>query len=88
MPVLEAFRCGCPVLTSDITSLPEVAGQAAYLVDPYDTGQIVEGMLRLANDETLRRELTARGHRRAEIFSWERTASIILGALENLPPNR
>ncbi len=44
MPVLEAFHCDCPVLTSNITSLPEVAGDAAYVVDPYDTDQIADGI--------------------------------------------
>ena len=75
---------GCPVLTSNITSMPEVASDAAYLVDPYDTGQIAEGMLKLALDERLRRELAARGVERAKTFSWERTAKIILDQLEEI----
>jgi glycosyltransferase involved in cell wall biosynthesis len=86
LPVLEAFRCGCPALTSDITSLPEVAGEAAYLVDPYDVGQIAEGMLRLASDSELRQDLVERGFQRARLFSWERTARIILDGIERLGP--
>jgi glycosyltransferase involved in cell wall biosynthesis len=82
LPVLEAFRCGSPVLGSNITSIPEVAGEAAYLVDPYNIDQIAEGMLRLAMDEKLRQDLIKRGHQRARVFSWERTARIILDAIE------
>jgi len=85
LPVLESFRCGCPVLTSNISSLPEVADEAAYLVDPYNTDQIVEGMLRLATDNELRRELIDKGQHRAELFSWNQTARIILNAIEAHP---
>lgn len=82
LPVLESFRCGCPVLTSNVTSIPEVTGDAAYLVDPYDTNQIANGMLKLANDSALRESLFAKGHEQAKKFSWEKTARIILNALE------
>lgn len=81
LPILEAFRCGCPVLTSNITAMPEVAGDAAYLIDPYDTNQIAEGMIRLALDEKLCQDLKERGLERAKIFSWERTANIVLKEL-------
>jgi len=65
-PVLEAFRCGCPILTSNITSIPEVAGDAAYLVDPYDIDQIANGMVKLSTDPVLRQMLIARGHEQAK----------------------
>jgi glycosyltransferase involved in cell wall biosynthesis len=84
LPVLEAFRCGCPVLTSSITSIPEVAGDAAYLVDPYDTDQISAGMMALAMDDALRQELILRGTRRAQTFSWEKSAGIILDQLVDM----
>ena len=83
MPVLEAFRCDCPILTSNITSIPEVAGEAAYLVDPYDTDQIAHGMLMLATDSSLRQMLIIKGRRQAKIFSWEKTARIILDSLQS-----
>ena len=83
LPVLESFRCGCPVLTSNVTSIPEVAGNAALLVDPYDTDQIADGMLKLANDSALREALIAKGYEQAKKFSWAKTAEIILSALEN-----
>jgi glycosyltransferase involved in cell wall biosynthesis len=82
-PILEAFRCNSPVLTSNVTSMPEVAGGAAYLVDPYDTDQIRAGMMRLATDEALRKELIRRGIERAKDFSWENSASVILEQLAN-----
>ena len=82
LPVLEAFRCGCPILTSNNSSIPEVAGDAAYLVDPYDTDQIAEGIVKLATDPVLRQTLVARGHVQAKKFSWDRTARSILNALE------
>ena len=83
MPVLEAFRSGCPILTSNITSIPEVAGEAAYLVNPYDTSRIAEGMLKLGTDPDLRRDLIAMGYEQSKKFSWERTARIILDGLES-----
>jgi len=81
IPILEAFGCGCPVLTSNITSMPEVAGDAAYLVDPYDEGQIAEGILKLGSDAILRKDLIELGFDQASRFSWERTAKIILERL-------
>jgi glycosyltransferase involved in cell wall biosynthesis len=82
LPILEAFHCGCPVLTSNLTSMPEVAGDAAYLVDPYDTQQISMGILKLVRDEGLRRDLIAKGFERAKQFSWEKSAAIVLNRLE------
>ena len=73
-PVLEAMACGCPVITSTTSSLPELAGDAALLVDPTDTGAIAAAMRRLIDDRGLRHELAERGRRRAARFEWERTA--------------
>jgi glycosyltransferase involved in cell wall biosynthesis len=84
MPILEAFNCGCPVLTSNITSMPELAGEAAYLVDPYDEQQISEGILKLALDDRYSQELAGKGFARAKLFSWEKTAGAILEKLETL----
>ncbi|MBM4038317.1 MAG: glycosyltransferase family 4 protein [Planctomycetes bacterium] len=74
MPVLEAMACGTPVVTSNSSSLPEVAGDAALLVDPLDTGAIAEATRRLLEDEALARTLAARGIERARLFPWSRTA--------------
>lgn len=81
MPVLEAMACGAPVLTSTTSSLPEVAADAALLVDPEDTAAIAAGLARLAADPALRAELRARGLLRAAQFTWERCAEETLRVL-------
>jgi glycosyltransferase involved in cell wall biosynthesis len=70
LPPLEAMACGVPVVTSNVSSLPEVAGDAALLVDPYDVDAIAGAIRRAVEDETLRQELSARGLARARQFSW------------------
>jgi glycosyltransferase involved in cell wall biosynthesis len=80
--VLEAMACGAPVLASDSSSLPEVAGDAALLVDPTDVGAIAAGLVRLANDASLRADLRARGLARAAQFTWDRCAAQTLEVLQ------
>jgi len=70
LPVLESQACGTPVLTSDVSSLPEAAGDAALMVDPYDVKAIAAGLNRLLVDEPLRRELRERGLVHARAFTW------------------
>jgi glycosyltransferase involved in cell wall biosynthesis len=74
LPVVEAMACGLPVLTSNVSALPETAGGAALLVDPNDTEAIAEGIERLLTDRELRERLRALGMLRASAFSWEETA--------------
>jgi glycosyltransferase involved in cell wall biosynthesis len=74
LPVLEAQACGTPVLTSNVSSLPEAAGNAALMVDPYDVEALAAELSRLLADATLRQELRERGIGHAEQFSWSRTA--------------
>jgi glycosyltransferase involved in cell wall biosynthesis len=81
MPVLEAMACGAPVLTAATSSLPEVAGDAALLVDPEDTAAIAAGLARLASDAALRADLRARGLARAAMFTWDRCAGETLRVL-------
>jgi glycosyltransferase involved in cell wall biosynthesis len=71
LPPLEAMASGTPVVTSNVSSLPEVAGDAAVLVDPYDAHAIADGIHRVLSDETLRRDLRKKGVARAGQFSWE-----------------
>jgi glycosyltransferase involved in cell wall biosynthesis len=71
LPPLEAMASGTPVVTSNVSSLPEVAGDAAVLVDPYDAQAIADGIYRVLSDETLRRDLRKKGVARAGMFSWE-----------------
>lgn len=75
LPPLEAMACGSPVLTSNITSLPEVVGDAALLVDPLRTSAIGEALLALIRNDTLRQDLRQKGLERVKHFSWDRTAS-------------
>src|SRR6266496_1885161 len=71
LPPLEAMASGTPVVTSNVSSLPEVAGDAAILVDPHDPQAIAHGISRLLTDEKLRRDLRMKGLARARQFSWE-----------------
>jgi len=71
LPPLEAMASGTPVVTSNVSSLPEVTGDAAVLVDPYRPEAIADGIERVLGDETLRRDLRAKGLARARQFSWE-----------------
>jgi glycosyltransferase involved in cell wall biosynthesis len=82
LPVLEAQAGGIPVMTARGSSLPEVAGDAALYVDPTDVEAIAQAMLRLSQDETLRQELIAAGHRNVQRFSWEKAAAETLAVLE------
>jgi len=82
LPVLEAMAAGAPVLTSDRSSLPEVAGEAARYVDPTDVAAIRAGLRDLLADPAAREVLREAGRRRASTFTWEATARATLAALE------
>lgn len=77
-PVLEAMSCGCPVITSAVSSLPELVGQSAILINPHDYQEIAAAMERLLARPDLRKRLKNSGRRRAQLFSWEKTAHEIL----------
>lgn len=74
LPVLEAMACGCPVVSSHASSLPEVTGDAALLVDPDDADGMAKAMTQVLTDPVLASDLRARGTARAAQFSWDRTA--------------
>jgi glycosyltransferase involved in cell wall biosynthesis len=82
LPVLEAMRCGTPVVASSISSIPEVAGEAALLVDPTDVSAMAAAMKRLLTESGLSEELRQAGFIQAAKFSWPRTASLLLQALD------
>ncbi|MBL8130991.1 MAG: glycosyltransferase family 4 protein [Anaerolineae bacterium] len=82
-PVLEAMTCGTPVICSSTSSLPELAGDAALLVDPLSEVAIAAAMRQIASDEALRSDLIARGLAQARQFSWEAAAAAALDALES-----
>ena len=73
LPVLEAMACGTPVITSNLSSLPEVAGEAAILINPYNTAEITDAMRIIAEDREVRSHLSIQGINRANQFSWEKT---------------
>ena len=74
MPVLEAMACGAPVVTSNRTALPEVAGEAALLVNPENDEELAEAMVRVLRDASLRESFRGKGFERAKLFTWERAA--------------
>jgi glycosyltransferase involved in cell wall biosynthesis len=80
LPVVEALACGAVVVASNTTSIPEVAGSAALLVDPTDETAIAEAIARAATDEHLRDQLKAAGPERARLFSWDRCADLTVEA--------
>lgn len=75
LPVLESFQCGVPVITSSKTSLPEVAGDAALLVDPFSITDISSALYKIWNDPMLKSDLIAKGHARVKDFSWDKAAA-------------
>jgi glycosyltransferase involved in cell wall biosynthesis len=81
-PILEAMACGTPVVCSNTSSLPEVAGEAALLVDPEDTSALVTAIGRLLADAPLQASLAAKGLEQMKRFSWERAAKETLAALD------
>lgn len=87
LPVLEAMACGVPVVTSNVSSLPEVVGDAAVLVDPTDVMSIADAMKRLFTDDVLVKELRERGPSRARLFSWDKTGRAVRGVLREVAPS-
>lgn len=84
MPILEAMACGCPVITSNISACPEVAGDAALLVDPYSVDDIAGAMKRLIEDEPLRQSLRQKGLSRSRQFTWRKSARDHLKVFEKI----
>ena len=84
IPLLEAMACGVPVITSNLGSMPEVVDKAAILVDPKDSKQIKDAMLKLDKDRRLRERLIKKGLLQSKNFSWKKFASSILRVINNL----
>jgi glycosyltransferase involved in cell wall biosynthesis len=87
MPALEAMACGTPVVAANRSSLPEVCGDAALLVDPFNSESIAVGIDRVLNDEVTRNELIERGFRRARKFRWRDSAEQTLAFLRSIDDN-
>jgi glycosyltransferase involved in cell wall biosynthesis len=88
LPVLEAMACGTPVVTSNVTSMPEIAGDAALLVSPFSVSSIADGLYAILTNTDLRDRLRERGRERAASFSWETTASETLALLQSKSGSR
>lgn len=84
LPVLEAMTLGTPVIASNTSSIPEVTGNAAILIDPNDYMQLAEAILQVISDSQLRQNLINKGKIRADLFSWERTAKETLKAYKSI----
>ncbi|OGH39284.1 MAG: hypothetical protein A3B44_02265 [Candidatus Levybacteria bacterium RIFCSPLOWO2_01_FULL_38_21] len=84
LPVLEAMRYGCPVITSNASSLPEAGGDAALYFDPESVEDIVEKIEKVISSEELREEMIKKGHQQIKKFSWEKTARETLKVLQEL----
>lgn len=82
LPILEAMQCGTPVVTSDATSMPEVAGGAAILVNPNEPHELKEAMHKIHRDDILKKQLIRKGFVQAAKFSWEKAATEFLSLIE------
>jgi glycosyltransferase involved in cell wall biosynthesis len=84
IPILEAFHCETPLITSNVTSMPEIAGDAALFIDPFSPESISNAMTQLATNEILRQELIAKGRIQKEKFSWQRSADLLWNCMEKV----
>ncbi len=82
IPIVEAMKCEIPVIASKVTSLPEIAGDAALFVSPDSPGSIRDAMIRIVREKGLREELIEKGRKRRELFSWDDTASKLWNSME------
>jgi glycosyltransferase involved in cell wall biosynthesis len=82
IPILEAFCCDTPVITSNVTSMPEVAGNAAILADPFSVTTIAEAMQKIASDPRLREKLILAGREQRKMFSWQQSAEKLWECME------
>jgi len=78
LPVLEAMACGCPVIASNVSSLPEVVDKAGILVDPYNVEELAQAMITVLEDDDLKREMSRKSIAQAQKFSWEKAAEQLL----------
>jgi len=86
IPMLEAMGCGVPVITSNTSSMPEIAGDAALIIDPYKPEEITAAMIRLTSDETLRKSKVEQGYEQAALFSWKAMAENVLKIYQGIGP--
>jgi glycosyltransferase involved in cell wall biosynthesis len=85
-PIVDAFNAHTPVITSDISSMPEIAGDAALLVNPYHADEIADAMYQLYNNPELRKQLIDKGIARKDLFTWKRSADLLWQTIEKALP--
>ena len=86
LPIVDAFNAHTPVITSDISSMPEIAGDAALLVNPYHADEIADAMYQLYNNPELRKQLIDKGIARKDLFTWERSADLLWQTIDKALP--
>ncbi len=84
IPIVESFYAGTPVITSNVTSMPEVAGDAALLIDPFSVQSITDAMLKISSDEIFRQTLIEKGKKRSENFTWQKSADRLWTSIEKI----
>jgi glycosyltransferase involved in cell wall biosynthesis len=87
IPLLEGMKCGVPVITSNTSSMPEIAGDAAYIIDPYQPTEITKAMIELINDKSLRDNYIQKGFEQSNKFSWENMAKEVLSLYKEIGKN-
>lgn len=87
IPLLEGMKCGVPVITSNTSSMPEIAGDAAYIIDPYQPSEITKAMIELINDKSLRDNYIQKGLKQSNKFSWENMAKEVLSLYKEIGKN-
>lgn len=84
MPIIEAQACGCPVVTSNLSSMPEAAGKGAILINPKNNRQLVQAIEKITNNHNFKKNLVNQGIKNAQKFSWSATAEKVLSTIESL----
>ncbi len=84
LPILEAQACGCPVICSNTSSLPEIAGDSAYYIDPYNEKDITDAIIKLSKNKKLKEELIKKGYKNIKRFSWNKSARDLLRVCEEV----
>lgn len=81
IPVIEAMQCNVPVIASNVTSVPEICGEAALIVDPYNPSEVAESMKQVIDNKTIRNSLILKGNKRKDFFSWDKTTDLLWNSI-------
>lgn len=84
LPTLEAMACGCPVFTSNVSSIPEVIGDAGIMIDPYNVDEMAKSMYDILKDDGMKGDMVKRGQKQIKKYSWDKCAKETLDVLEKI----